>query len=237
MSDPSNRAEVGGVRWHPFTTSDALLTDARDRVIATANDAISSRERFVVVLSGGNTPRALYRSLRDADTDWTRWHVYYGDERCVPANDIDRNSTMAAETLLDAVAIPPEQCHAIPGELGADAAARAYSEILRDVGTFDLVLLGLGEDGHTASLFPHATERLVGARGEVIAVSDAPKPPAERVSLSASRLSDARVVLFLVSGESKRDAVRRWRDGEDIPAATILPDAGVDVLVDAALVE
>jgi 6-phosphogluconolactonase len=237
MSDPSIRAEAGGVRWHPFTSIDALVADARERIVAAANDAILSRERFIVVLSGGNSPRALYQGLRDADTDWTRWHVYYGDERCVPADDPDRNSAMAAEMLLDAVAIPSEQCHAIPGERGAEAAARAYLATLRDVGTFDLVLLGLGEDGHTASLFPHATERRVGAHGEVIAVSDAPKPPPERVSLSTSRLSNARVVLFLVSGESKRDAVRRWRNGEDIPAATIRPDAGVDVLVDAALVE
>jgi 6-phosphogluconolactonase len=236
MSDPSNRATAGGTRWHPFATSAALVADARERVIAAADDAISARGRFVIVLSGGNTPRALYRSLRDAGTDWTRWHVYYGDERCVAAHDAGRNSVMAAETLLDAVAIPREQCHAIPGELGADAAARVYAMTVRDIGAFDLVLLGLGEDGHTASLFPNASEQRVDSRGDVIAVSDAPKPPPERVSLSAARLSDARVVLFLVGGESKRDAVRRWREGEAIPAAKIAPAGGVDVLIDASLV-
>jgi 6-phosphogluconolactonase len=236
MNDPSIRSQAGGTRWHPFATSTALVADARERVIAAAGDAIASRGRFVIVLSGGNTPRALYRSLRDADTDWTRWHVYYGDERCVAAHDAGRNSVMAAETLLNAVAIPREQCHAIPGELGAEPAAREYAATLRDVGTFDLVLLGLGEDGHTASLFPQATEHRADARGDVIAVSDAPKPPPERVSLSAARLSDARAVLFLVSGESKRDAVRRWREGEAIPAAGIVPDAGVDVLIEAVLV-
>jgi 6-phosphogluconolactonase len=236
MSDPSIRAKAGGTRWHPFATSAALIADARDRVVAAADEAIASRGRFVIVLAGGNTPRALYRSLRDADTDWTRWHVYYGDERCVAADDAERNSVMATETLLDAVAIPREQCHAIPGELGADAAARTYAATVRDVGTFDLVLLGLGEDGHAASLFPHATERRADARSDVIAVSDAPKPPPERVSLSAARLSDTRAVLFLVAGESKRDAVRRWREGDAIPAATIRPDAGVDVLVEAMLV-
>ncbi|MET0230095.1 MAG: 6-phosphogluconolactonase [Rhodanobacteraceae bacterium] len=235
MSDASSRAKAGGTRWHPFATSAALIADARNRVIAAADEAISTRGRFIIVLSGGNTPRALYRSLRDAETDWTRWHVYYGDERCVAAHDAGRNSVMAAETLLDAVAIPREQCHTIPGELGADAAADAYAATLRDVGMFDLVLLGLGEDGHVASLFSHASEHRFGSRGDVVAISNAPKPPPERVSLSAARLSDARVVLFLVSGESKRDAVRRWREGEPIAAAGIQPAAGVDVLIDAAL--
>ena len=237
MSDPSNRTRAGGLRWHPFANADALVADARARVIEAAREAIAARGAFVIVLSGGNTPRALYRGLREADTDWARWHVYFGDERCVPAHDAGRNSVMAAETLLDDVAIPREQCHAIPGELGAEGAAAAYAATLRGVGMFDLVLLGLGEDAHVASLFPHATERKVDAHGDVIAVFDAPKPPPERVSLSAARLSQAREVVFLVSGESKRDAVRQWREGEAIPAATVLPDAGVDVLIDAKLVE
>jgi 6-phosphogluconolactonase len=99
------------------------------------------------------------------------------------------------------------------------------------------VLLGLGEDGHTASLFPQSVEKPAGERGDVIAVFEAPKPPPERVSLGAARLSDARVVLFLVSGDGKRDAVTRWRDGDDIPAARVRPEGGVDVLVDEALVQ
>ena len=237
MSDPSVRSKAGGTRWHPHPTFEALVADACDRVVSAANEAIASRGSFVVVLSGGNTPRALHERLRDADTDWTRWHVYYGDERCVAVDDGERNSVMAAETLLDHVAVPQEQCHAIPGERGADAAAHAYANTLRDVGTFDLVLLGLGEDGHTASLFPHSIEKPAGVRDDVIAVFEAPKPPPERVSLSASRLSNARVVLFLVSGEGKRDAVTRWREGDAIPAARISPEAGVDVLVDEALVQ
>lgn len=236
MNDPSNRTQADGVRWHPFATVDALVAAARARVIASASEAIELRGRFVIVLSGGNTPRALYRNLRDADTDWSRWNVYYGDERCVAGHDPGRNSVMAAETLLDEVAIPRDQCHAIPGELGAEEAARAYAETIRDVGVFDLVLLGLGEDGHVASLFPHATERRVEGNEDVVAVFDAPKPPPERVSLTAARLSRTRAALFLVSGESKREAVRRWLERAPIPAATIVPEAGVDVLIEAKLV-
>ncbi|HEX5122828.1 MAG TPA: 6-phosphogluconolactonase [Rhodanobacteraceae bacterium] len=235
MSDTSIRASAGGTRWHLFASTVTLVADARDRIVSAANDAIALRGGFIIVLAGGNTPRALYRKLRDADTDWTRWHVYYGDERCVAADDPERNSVMATETLLDAVTIPREQCHAIPGELGPEAAARAYATTLQDVGTFDLVLLGLGEDGHTASLFADANEHRVDSRGDVIAVSNAPKPPPGRVSLSAARLSDAHAVLFLVDGESKHDAVRRWREGDAIPTAAIRPEAGVDVLVEALL--
>jgi len=230
----TNVAAASEVRWHPFADGGALRADARRRVIDSAARAIDERRRFVIVLAGGSTPRALYRSLRDADTDWTRWHVYFGDERCVAADDAERNSVMAAETLLDHVPIPPAQRHAIPAELGADAAARRYSDALRDVGEFDVVLLGLGEDGHAASLFPG---QVAPAESDVVAVFDAPKPPPERVSLSAARLSRTRAALFLIEGESKRDAVRRWRAGVDIPASTIRPRSGVDVLLDASLLE
>jgi 6-phosphogluconolactonase len=110
-----------------------------------------------------------------------------------------------------------------------------YTEALRTVGEFDLVLLGLGEDGHTASLFPGHEWGTAPGSPDVLAVFDAPKPPQQRVSLSAARLSRARQVIFLVSGESKREAVAEWRAGKNIPARAIVPTAGVDVLVESAL--
>jgi 6-phosphogluconolactonase len=106
---------------------------------------------------------------------------------------------------------------------------------LQRLGDVDLVLLGLGEDGHTASLFPGHDWGVVPNSPDVLAVFDAPKPPPQRVSLSAARLSRAREVLFLVEGASKRDAVARWRMGADIPARSVRPSAGVDVLVEARL--
>ncbi len=111
--------------------------------------------------------------------------------------------------------------HAIPGELGAAAAASAYADTLRDIGDFDMVLLGLGEDGHTASLFPDHDWGVADGAPDTIAIPDAPKPPPERVSLSAARLSRAQSVLFLVEGGSKLDAIARWRAG-----APALPRAG-----------
>lgn len=183
------------------------------------------------MLAGGNTPRGAYQRLRDARADWSAWQIYFGDERCVPRDDAARNSRMAEEAWLDHVAIPALRRHPIPGELGAAAAAQAYGAILRPVAAFDLVLLGLGEDGHTASLFPGHDWGAAPGSPAALAVLDAPKAPRERVSLSAARLSCAREVLFMVRGESKREALAQWRAGAAIPAGAIRPAAGVDVLV------
>lgn len=223
------------VRWHPADDADALREDASRRVLEAADEAIGQRGKFVVVLAGGSTPREVYRMLRGKAAEWSKWHVYFGDERCLPADDPERNSTMAAQAWLDHVAIPPAQVHAIPAELGADAAARAYTEILRGLGEFDLVLLGLGEDGHTASLFPGHDPGCAADAPDALAVLDAPKPPPQRVSLSARRLSRTRAAWFLVTGEGKRTPVAQWRTGADIPARTIRPQAGVDVLVESML--
>ena len=187
------------------------------------------------MLAGGTTPANIYRMLRGADTDWSRWQVYFGDERCLPASDGERNSRMAAEAWLDHVAIQHDQINTLHAELGPEIAACDYVKTLHNVGDFDLVVLGLGEDGHTASLFPGHDWGVASSAPDVLAVFDAPKPPLQRVSLSARRLSRARAVLFLVADETKRNAVAQWRKGEDIPARAIRPECGVDVLVHSAL--
>lgn len=222
-------------RWHPQATRDALEDEALARIGRCAQQALGQRDRFRIVLAGGGTPRNVYRRLVTLDTDWSRWEVYFGDERCLPAGEPGRNDRMAFDTLLARVPIPHGAVHAIAAELGPVAGANAYRKTLAAVGDFDLVLLGLGEDGHTASLFPGSEYGTGADAPDALAVFDAPKPPAERVSMSARRLGRARAVLFLVSGESKRDAVRRWREGEAIPAASIRCPGGVDVLVDVGL--
>ncbi|MFH0351827.1 MAG: 6-phosphogluconolactonase [Chromatiales bacterium] len=234
-TDAQDAAAPRSVRWIAVAGAAALRQVAYRRILDAAARAIERRGRFLIVLAGGNTPRGIYRMLRAADTDWSRWQVYFGDERCLPAIDPERNSRMAADAWLNRVPIPQDQVHAIPAELGAAAAALAYAETLRGVGDFDLVLLGLGEDGHTASLFPNDDWGVNADAADALAVFDAPKPPAQRVSLSAARLSRARAVLFLVEGESKRSAVARWRAGEQLPAGAIQPAGGVDVLVESAL--
>ncbi len=224
-----------GVRWLSVADAAELQWTACRRIIEAAKRAIQQRGEFVIVLAGGNTPRGVYRMLRAENADWSHWNVYFGDERCLPADDVERNSKMAAVEWLDHVPIPKDRVHPIPAELGACAAALAYADTLRGVGEFDLVLLGLGEDGHTASLFSNHDWGTVPDALDVLAVFDAPKPPPERVSLSAARLSRAREVLFLIAGDSKREAVKRWRAGENIPARAIRPHAGVDVLLESRL--
>lgn len=221
------------VRWHACADAVELAQRASKIIVAQAAAAIAARGVFRLVLAGGETPRAAYGLLRDAQADWSAWQIYFGDERCLPAQDAQRNSRMAHDAWLRHVGIAAHQVHAIPAERGARAGAAAYAEVLRSVGRFDCVLLGLGDDGHTASLFPGRPHGAAG-EGDVLAVCDAPKPPPERVSLSAARLTRARAVWFLVSGRGKRAAVARWRAGAAIPAAAIRPAAGVDVLIDAA---
>lgn len=237
MSDVGEPCAVDAqrVRWHAVAGIDALQWTAFERILDAANRAIAARGRFLIVLSGGNTPRGVYAMLRNAGTDWSRWIIYFGDERCVAVDDAGRNSRMATEAWLDHVAIPPDQVHAIPAERGARQAAQDYADTLRGVGDFDLVLLGLGEDGHTASLFPGHDWGVSVDSPDALAVFDAPKPPPQRVSLSATRLSRAREVVFLVEGESKRDAVAHWRARANIPACAIRPAAGIDVLLASAL--
>ena len=225
----------GRVHWIAVTDTHALRHAAYQRILDAAAHAIGQRGRFLIVLAGGTTPREVYTMLRGAPADWSRWQVYFGDERCLPPDDDERNSAMAGAAWLDHVPISRDQVHAIPAELGADAAARAYAQTLRDVGDFDLVLLGLGEDGHTASLFPGHDWGVAADAPDALAVFDAPKPPPQRVSLSAARLARARAVLFLVAGEGKRDALAQWRAGADIPARAIRAHAGVEVLVESRL--
>ena len=206
---------VEAIRWHALASVLELQRAAASWVLAAAGRAIGVRHVFRIVLAGGETPRVVYSALRQADTDWARWQIYFGDERCVPRQDPARNSHMAADAWLDHVSIPTANIHPIPAENGAVVGAKAYARILRAVGEFDLVLLGLGEDGHTASLFPGNNQPIEGQRRDVIAVFDAPKPPPERVSLSAARLSRTREALVLVAGEAKHEAVQRWRSGDN----------------------
>ena len=185
-------------RWTLFSSVQSLQTEAVSMIACAAEQAIRDAGSFSLVLAGGNTPRAVYERLCALKTDWRAWYIYFGDERCLPVADPERNSTMAGVAWLDHVPVPKKQVHVIPAEMGAKSAAATYAATLQQVGDFDLVLLGLGEDGHTASLFPGKEWGREADAPMAMSVFDAPKPPAERVSLSARRLSQANQVLFLV---------------------------------------
>ncbi len=219
------------IRWHRFADSEAVAAEGVRRILDTARAAIEERGEFRIVLAGGGTPQKTYRLLAGQDADWARWQVYLGDERCLPCDDAERNSAMISRAWLDQGQIPARQIHWIPAERGAEAAAVAYEIVIRAALPFDLLLLGMGEDGHTASLFPghaHDPQRLV------VPVSQAPKPPPERVSLNYAALCQCRSLLLMVTGAAKNAALEAWRAGAPLPVSHLHCAHGIDVLMDEA---
>jgi 6-phosphogluconolactonase len=217
-------------RWHYLETADDVATAASRQILNAAESAIAERGNFKLVLAGGSTPEKVYRLLADSNADWANWTIYYGDERCLPADHQDRNSVMASRVLLDNVAIPESHVFIIPAEIGPELAADRYKVAVAKAGTFDMVLLGMGEDGHTASLFPgrqHPENELTHA------VYNSPKPPPERVSISAKALSNTKELIFLITGANKQEAVNQWRSGADLPVASIVPENPIDVYIDS----
>ena len=204
---------------------------AAERILVAAAEAIADHGHFTLVLAGGSTPQAAYRLLAQADAAWQQWHIYFGDERCLPVDDPERNSHMAFEAWLDHVPIPCEQIHLIGAEQGAATAAAEYNALIEEALPFDLVLLGMGEDGHTASLFPGQQHP---ADGWAVPVYHAPKPPPERVSLTTQALSNTRALILMVTGATKHEALQRWANGEIIPVATLHSQTPVQLLLDRA---
>ena len=227
-----------------FKDADELSRAAADLFVTLAVQSIRERGRFLVALSGGSTPMALYRLLAREPIDWTRIHVFWGDERLVPPEDAENSYGQAREALLKHIPIPTENIHRVASELDPVAAARDYASILREFAAppldwprFDLVLLGLGEDGHTASLFPGSP---VDATEPVIAVTAQYQGrPARRVTLTPPVFNAARQVIFLVTGANKAVTLKGvfsdYNSSEQVPAKRIQPaDGQVTWLVDKA---
>ena len=206
------------IEWQQRETADLIAQTVCERILALAKDAIAEREQFKFVLAGGKTPEKVYRLLAKSDADWSKWFIYHGDERVLPVEDLHRNSVMAAKAFLNAVAIPKTQIFDIPTECGTEESAAAYRPIVENAMPFDLVLLGMGEDGHVASLFP---DHIHAENDVVYSIYNSPKPPSERITLSAKALSNTQDLFFLIQGVNKRAALKRWRDGEDLPVATV----------------
>lgn len=195
-----------------------------------------------IALNGGSTPRPVYERLVPLLEDWSGVHVWFGDERCVPPDDPESNFVIARETLIAGAALGDDQVHRMRGELGPDEGARAYAAELAehleldDAGlpVLDVVHLGLGPDGHTASLFPdHEALRVTG--WATVGVRDAPKPPPERISLTMACINAARRRVLHTVGEGKREALQRAL-GEPTPSvpASLLERRGLEVIADDA---
>lgn len=203
-----------------------------------ASCALLDRGQFSVALAGGSTPVAAYALLASVPLDWGNIHIFWGDERCVPPDDPESNYRMALRTFLEKVDMPQGNIHRVPTELPPVEAAAAYEQELRsffsqaNLPVFDLVLLGLGEDGHIASLFPGAPE-LEERQRWVVSVEhrQPPLPLVDRVTLTLPVINAARQVTFLVSGEGKAQRLARVlaspeSENAALPAQLVQPERG-----------
>lgn len=215
--------------WTRLKDTQTVAQSACDQILIHAEIAIQDKNKFRIVLAGGSTPQMAYMLLSQRVSDWAKWEIYFGDERCLPEGHDDLNSSMAKKSLLNKVPVDPIRVHPIPAHLGAEVAADQYLPCVQVAMPFDMVLLGMGEDGHTASIFPgHGWQN----RSPVYAVHGAPKPPADRVTLSTETLGNTRKLLYLVTGAGKADAVAKWWNGKHLPISSIPAQADSEVLID-----
>jgi len=221
--------------WHRFDDTETIAQYACTQILTMAQQAITTRGSFHLVVTGGNSPVPTFKLLKSACTDWSKWHIYYADERGLPLQHEQRNSYLVEQIWLNDVAIPVLQHHLLPAMLqtkeSIQTVAAEYAQVIRPVLPFDLVLLGLGEDGHVASLFPG---RSYPANQLVHPVVNSPKPPPERISLSVEALSQCRQMLILVTGVAKHQALMAWQGGERLPVAQLDSAQAIEVLIDQA---
>ncbi|WP_038038626.1 6-phosphogluconolactonase [Thermorudis peleae] len=202
-----------------------LTEEAARRIANAIHQCLAEQPWCAVALSGGSTPRPVYQRLAQSpyreQIDWARVHWFWGDERAVPPDHPDSNYRMAYEAMLAHVPVPSENIHRIPAEKGAEAAAEAYERELQRVfqlqpgavPRFDLLLLGVGADGHIASLFPNTTALAV--RDRLVIANSVPQLNTQRITLTVPVLLAARTIFILVSGQDKAEAVARAIEGND----------------------
>jgi 6-phosphogluconolactonase len=220
-----------------YPDKEQLAQAMAERFTALAQEAIETRERFTVALSGGSTPKALFELLATeafaGQIDWEKVHVFWGDERCVPPDHKDSNYRMAHDALLGHVPIPEDNIHRIQGELPPQKAATAYANTLRNLfeanpPPLDLILLGMGDDGHTASLFPGLPA--IYEHNRLVVAHYVSQLKVWRVTLTPVVINAARHVVFLVTGENKAARLRQVLRGvyqpHLMPAQIVRPRKG-----------
>ena len=222
---------------HILPTPEEAARAAAEFVVDLAERCARSQGRFSIALSGGSTPRQLYQILASPPyaerMAWDRWNVFWSDERCVPPDHKDSNYRMAREALLDQVPIPPAHVHRMRGEVEPQTAAEEYETVLREafqtpVTSFGLILLGIGEDGHTASLFPDT--QALREKHRLVVANWAPHLQSHRITFTFPLINAAKMVAFLVTDDSKAGVLRGVLEptpGEPVlPAAMVHPTNG-----------
>jgi 6-phosphogluconolactonase len=231
------------MRLTTVATPDAVATKAAETLALLLRDAVERRGVAHIALTGGSSAEPVYRRLASLLDSWAQVHLWWGDERCVPPEDEESNYRIAERALIEPAGIPMESVHRMRGELGPDEGARAYAAELGEhvesgdhgMPVLDAIDLGLGPDGHVASLFPnHPALRIRDAT--TAGIRDAPKPPPERITLTLPTLHAARRCVVHTSGADKHDAVGRLLGdpSEDTPASLLNRDRLTVIVDDAA---
>ena len=227
--------------------ADALARRAAEHFTQAAEAAVARRGRARIAISGGSTPKAAFRLLADptqpwrSRMPWDKLDLYWVDERCVPPGDPDSNYHMTREAMLDHVPLPPERVHRMEGELEPEVAAARYESLLRNTfrlegaesPRFDLIALGMGPDGHTASLFPHTGA--IHEMGKLVTANHVPQKDTWRITLTWPVINHASSVFFLIGGADKASVLHEVftgpRDPERLPSQLIWPSGGILTLV------
>jgi 6-phosphogluconolactonase len=191
--------------WLVFQDEESLVYILAQEILHIAKKSIEVNDRFSIVLTGGSSVLSLYKILSKSDSNWNKWYVYIGDERCLPIDDKDRNDLIINKIWLCNNLIPKNNIYFIEPELGLLKAREKYEEILKQVNKFDVVLLSVGEDGHISSLFPN---HVYPKDQDVIVEYDSPKLPKERISMSYERLDKACNIFKVIIGKSKQPIVK-----------------------------
>ena len=204
--------------WLIFDDEMSLSKALAQEVLNIAKKSIFEKDCFSIVLTGGQSVLNLYKILSKSDSNWEKWHIYIGDERCVPMRHKDRNDQVINEIWLDNSTISKNNIHFIQAELGLIEAQKEYEKVLKKIDKFDVVLLSVGEDGHVASLFPnHAYPE----NQMVVVEKNSPKPPKQRLSMSYKQLNKSNYIFKLLIGKSKQQAVHLIQNNINLPITKV----------------
>ncbi len=203
--------------WKIYGGLEQASKAAANFLVENIQDCLAKRGECHIALPGGNTPATCLELLSQASIAWNKVHWYLGDERCLPIGNVERNDVMLNQHLFSRT--PESQVHKIPAELGPDKAAEFYSKIIDNLISLDIVFLGMGEDGHTASLFPG--NAALQDKRSVVPVFDSPKPPDQRVSLGVETLRSAKLRVVLTAGATKQSIISKVENGMPLPVNMI----------------
>lgn len=207
--------------YHIYDNTEQLAEAAANFIAQKINECLHHHSPCRVALPGGGTPALCLQKLSRLALPWGQIEWYMGDERCLPIGHAERNDTMVSKTLFNGQGPSKKQFFPIKAELGASKAAEDYQAKIETFDALDIVILGMGEDGHTASLFPNNNALI--KQDSVVSVFNAPKPPEERVSLGLNTLIKARYRIVLATGKDKKEALKKLTVGEKLPISLIGP--------------